>query len=89
MSEFDVVIQCSGTLLTFSPCSTFHLSSSLLNVSPPLQPPFTRRTSEHWLGTFVVINFSFVSQLKAVSVATLTQILFSLSLSLFSSASNG
>jgi hypothetical protein len=42
--EFGVLIECSGTLLNFSPCSTFHLYL-LLNVLPPLHPTFTKRTS--------------------------------------------
>jgi hypothetical protein len=50
--DLGVLTKCSGTLLNFCPCSTFHLYLLL----PPLQPTFTRRTIGHCLGTFIALN---------------------------------
>jgi hypothetical protein len=67
------------------PVSLFHrssLPSSLLNVLPPLQPTFNRRTNGHCQGTCIVVNLA-VSSLNVVSRPNLPpHFLFSVALSL-------
>jgi hypothetical protein len=56
MSEFGVVGECTGTLINFSPCSTFHpYPLHIPNLFTPLKPIFTRMTSLHCLGTFIAV----------------------------------
>jgi hypothetical protein len=51
MYEFGVLIECNGIPLNFSPCFT-------AEYLPPPQPTFTRRTSDHCLGTFLAVNLA-------------------------------
>jgi hypothetical protein len=73
MSELGFQIECSGPLLNFFPCSTFH--HCLLNFRtclPPIQLTFTRRTSGHCLGTFIAANLAFSPPPPMLNVVSLT-----------------
>jgi hypothetical protein len=79
--KFGVLAECSGTLLNFSPCFTFHLYLLHNRTSYLLSFTFTRRMIWRCLGTFIAVNLALTLPFLNVVSHTTTHFLFSLSLS--------